>query len=117
MGNYFNETKLNNLKVQGNTIVFDFGISGGSILAGGYFCPNIITKPVEDGKLSVAIENLKYDESQLKEYSHKETIEGDHGKYTEIIFEISNYNYYNVKFETKLEEEYDDVMDMKIILK
>lgn len=62
MGNFFNETKLQGIDVEESSIIFDFGVSENSILAGGQFCPNLSILSNSENSIVIDIKNLVFEE-------------------------------------------------------
>lgn len=66
MGNYLNETKLNGIIANENSIRYDFALSENTIIAGGQFCPNISINSSSQNKININIQGLVYDEEIFK---------------------------------------------------
>lgn len=109
MGNSFNETKLEDLEIVEEKIMFDFAVSENSILAGGDHCPNIEVISENDKTVSVDIENLILDEEKImkqndetfiKDIEISSYIDGRDINHSVINFTIGGYSKYTCSFET-----------------
>lgn len=70
MGNYLNETKLMDVETSEDSIIYHFGSTNKTIIAGGMFCPNISTSSTKEDTLIVDIENLVIENEQIKQLSN-----------------------------------------------
>lgn len=122
LGNFLNETKLENLKIVEGRITFDFAISENSILAGGDHCPNIEVISENKNLLSVDIENLilmedeimkKKDETFIKAIEISTYIDGRGINHSVIHFRIQGYTEYTCRFETGNDGIRDLLIEMK----
>jgi hypothetical protein len=122
MGNFMNETKLEALNIVEEKIIFDFGVSENTILAGGDHCPNIEVMSEKNSILSVDIENLFLNEEEIKALAKEKFIndikissyiDGRGISHKVIKFYIDDYTEYTCSFETGN----DGIRDLVVIFK
>ena len=109
MGNFLNETKLNDLVVNNNTLRLDFSVSENSILAGGDHCPNISVISEDKNSILIDIENLVINKDLINTMNNDKFVknisvssysDGRNINQVILVFEIDGFNEYTCDFKT-----------------